>query len=264
MKKVMLFTFALMILSSCGFAQKPFEGYWEQTSTTNSTLPMQPKEEAKKQVTYYKSGKMKIQNLSDDKITIFRFDKDLVWEIDLKKNVYTEVTFAEMQAQMNQAKESMKEVQGELDSMSPEERKMMEKFMGKKLNSMLGDQGGMTITAQYTGEKKTINGHKCKRVLYYMNEEPFTTVWLTDKYFMANDFMDVYKKMGMVKGVFSESVRKIKGFPIQTDFSMDLGLGKIETTTLVTKIVIKSLPDNEFSLPKGLKKSKNKMMFQGR
>jgi hypothetical protein len=263
MKKLMFLMLILTMVSSAAFAGKVFEGYWEQTSVTKSTMPMQPEEETEKQVIHYKQGKMKIHDVDEGKVTIFRFDKELMWEIDLNRKSYSEVTFAGMQAQVDQAKESMKELQGELDAMSPEQRKMMEKMMGKKLKSMLGDDGGMqmSITAEYLGEKKTINGYACKKVQYYMNGEPFTTVWLTDKYYLEHDFMDVYHKMGMVKGEFSESVRKVRGFPIESDFKMKTGMGDIETRTTVTKIVTQSVPDSEFALPKGLKQSKKRMGF---
>lgn len=263
MKKFMLLMLILTMISSTAFAGKTFEGYWEQTSITTSTMPMQDKEEREKQVIHYKQGKMKIHDVDEGELTIFRFDKGLMWEIDLNSKTYNEVTFAEMQAQMDQAKESMKEIQGELDSMSPEQRKMMEQMMGDRLKSMLGDDGGMQmeITAEYTGEKKTINGYSCKKVKYYMNGEPFTTVWLTDKYHLGHDLMDIYQKMGLVKGELSESVRKVRGFPIESDFKMQTGMGDIETKTTVTKIVTKSLSDSEFALPKGLKRSKERMGF---
>ena len=94
MKKSMFLMLIVMMISSSAFAGKAFEGYWEQTSITKSTMPMQAKEEQEKQVIHYKQGKMKIHDVDEGKVTIFRFDKELMWEIDLKRKSYTEVTFA--------------------------------------------------------------------------------------------------------------------------------------------------------------------------
>lgn len=242
-------------------AQKKFEGYWEQESIRPQMgFGGKKSTSVEKEKTFYKSGKLKIENLSTGKTMIYRFDKELMWNIDTKKKTYSEITFAQMEAMKSSMSSAMQE---EMKKMSAEEKEMMQKMMGKKFNSLMGgDDGGLKVNAKKTGKTKTLLGQKCDHVVLSLNDSPMMEMWISDKYTMGQEYFELYKKMGMMKGEYSEDIKNIRGIPLESKASMDMGMGmgKIETSTTVTKIVPTSISDNEFDLPGGLKKMETESM----
>jgi hypothetical protein len=249
--------FVLSVINVNVFAQKKFEGYWESITKSNSTMAMVPKKDNEKQKSFYKSGKMKNLNLTDNKTMIFRFDKGLTWEINHNDKTYYEMTFEQMQAGMKNAKNKMAEAMKDMD---PQQKEMMKKMMGNKMGSMFGDSDTPMISFKNTSKKKTIKGYNCTLVLMYLGKDPMMEMWMTDKYNLGNDFVKIYQKMGVIKGNIPKN-SKLKGFPILTKTKIDMGMGKMESETTVTKIVKTSVSDKEFELPKGYKRLENKMDF---
>lgn len=241
------------------FGQKTFEGYLEQTTIRKSNMPMQPPKVTENEKIFYKSGKFKTSNLTTGKDMIFRFDKELAWTVDQKDKSYTEITFAQMQEGMDKMKSAMKE---QMKDMSPEQRQMMEKMMGKSIGKMFsGDEPAIEMSVKRTGKKKTILGYNCELVYLNLNDEPMMEMWITDKLSMGNDFLEVYEKMGFMKGKLSDEAKKINGIPLATKMTKDLGMGKMESETEVTKVVKTSVADNEFVVPKGYVKKESGMPF---
>ncbi len=262
MKKLLKnsFVFPLAIVFAFGvssnlLAQKKFEGYWEQESIRPEMgFGGKKTTSLEKEKTYYKPGKLKIENLTDGTVMIYRFDKELMWNIEKKNKTYQEITFAQMEAMKNSMSSAMQE---EMKKMSPEQKQMMEKMMGKKFKSMFGgDEGGLQIRAKKTGKTKTLLSQKCEQVILSLNNSPMMEMWISDKYTMGTEFYEIYQKMGMMKGEYSEDIKNIRGIPLESKSSIDvgMGMGKIETSSKVTKIVPKSLSDSEFDLPGGLTK----------
>ena len=252
---LLIVVFTLSLANTLALGQKRFEGYLEQTTIRKSDMPMQPPKVTEKEKVFYKAGKFKTKNLTTGKSMIYRFDKELMWTIDDKNKSYTEVTFAQMQEGMNKMRSAMKDV-------SPENRKMMEKFMGKKMGKMFGgDEGGMEISIKRTGKKKKIMGYSCEQVFMNMNDEPMMEMWITKKYSMGDDFLKVYQKMGFMKGDLPKDAEKIQGIPLVTSMKIDMGMGKMETETKVTKLVKTSVSDGEFEVPRGYKKKSSRMPF---
>ena len=246
-KCMLLFALLLVTVTCQSNAQKIFEGSWIQTSETKSSVPGAPAQDVKKQQVFFKADKMKTVDLNTGDMMILRLDKELMWNVNKAKGTYTEVKFSEVQS-------GMKEMQAEMKKMSAEERKMMKKMMGGKMNSIMGEEGKMNISIKKTGERKTIGGFKCKKYVYYLDNDPMVDFWMTDKYQLGSEFVEVYQKMGMFKGNITEESKKMKGFPIQTHSKIETGMGKFESVVTVTKITPKSISNSEFNLPKGLKK----------
>ncbi|MFZ5516092.1 MAG: DUF4412 domain-containing protein [Candidatus Zhuqueibacterota bacterium] len=241
--------------ASHGFAQKQFEGYWEQDAI-RPAMPFNTKSTTtEKEKTFYKTGKFKIENLTTGLIIIFRFDKEVMWTVDTKKKTYTEMTFAQMEAMKNSMASSMQE---QMKNMSDEQKQMMEKMMGKKFKSMMtGDPADLEIQVTKTGKSKTLLGYSCDEVLLKLNEEPMMEMWITNKFRMGQEYLDLYKKMGFMKGEYTDEVKKIQGIPLASKTTIDAGMGKMEVSTTVTKIVEQSVPNSEFDLPAGLKKTEH-------
>jgi len=251
----------IFIFANISFAQKAFEGYWEQTTTSKTPMKRTNEaEEVKNQKVFYKPGMMKIVELEEQDIIIIRLDKELSWYIDKKEVTYTEMKFSDVEEGMNQAKESMKQMQEQMKNMSPEERKMMEQMMGSKMAKMMGAGEGPQLSVKKTGEIQTVNGYKCNKVLLNSENEPLMTFWMTDKYQLGNEFMETYRKMGFFDSYIPAEMKEMKGFPIKTEMSMNTGFGNVETMTIVNKIVPQSVSTSEFELPKGLKKREMPMM----
>ncbi|HEX9974937.1 MAG TPA: hypothetical protein VGD14_22980 [bacterium] len=249
---------AIGLLAPGSFAQKKFEGYWEQQTVRKSTMPMQPKEAKENEKTFYKSGKMKMMNLTTGRTTIFRFDKELVWTVDEKKKAYEEMTFAQMQEGMDQMRSEMKK---EMKGMSAEEREMMEKMMGKKMGGLSDEGGEFEITVNRSGKKNKILDYNCEQVFLLLNNEPLMEMWVTDKFNLGTEFLDVYQKMGFMKGKLSDEAKKIRGIPLLTKMSMNMGMGKIDSESQVTKVVETSVSDSEFEVPGGYTKQKSQVRF---
>ncbi|MDZ7263540.1 MAG: DUF4412 domain-containing protein [candidate division KSB1 bacterium] len=245
--------FVMVLFNDNALAQKRFEGFWEQQSTRSSNLRGQPPSVIENEKVFYKPGKMKLDNLSTGKIMIIRLDKELMWNLDSKNKTYSEMTFAEMEQSMAQAQSAMKE---QMNQMDPEQRKMMEKMMGKKMSDMFGSEGGMEISLKRSGKKQQIMGYECEQVFMYMNNEPLLEMWMTEKYDLGTEFLELYHRMGLMKGKLSDDARKIHGISLLTKTAFDTGMGKLETTTKVTRIVPTSVSDSEFEVPRGYTKQK--------
>lgn len=248
----------LFCFNDASLAQKRFEGYWEQQATRVSNLFGQPSTVTENEKVFYKSGKMKLANLSTGKIIIIRLDKELMWNLDSKTKVYSEITFAEMEQNMAQAQSAMKE---QMKSMDPEQRKMMEKMMGKKMSGMSGAEGGMDITIKRSGKKQRVMDYDCEQVIMFLNNEPLLEMWMTDKYDLGTEFLELYHRMGLMKGKLSDEAKKIRGIALLTKTAFDAGMGKMESTTKVTKIVPAAVADSEFEVPRSYTKQKQGFEF---
>ena len=183
-----------------------------------------------------------------------------MWTVDNKNKSYTEMTFAQMQESMDKMKSVMKD---QMKDMSPEQRQAMEKMMGKNLGKMFGgDESSFDITVKRTGKNKTILGYNCEQIFLNLNNEPMMEMWVTDKLSMGTDWLEVYQKMGLMKGNLSDEAKKINGIPLVNKITMDLGMGKMESETEVTKVVKTSVSDSEFEVPKGYEKKNFGMQFK--
>ncbi len=251
--------FFLIFVNNQLLAQKGFEGYLEQTTIRTSNMPMQPPKVTENEKVFYQPGKYKVMNLTTGQVMILRFDKELSWSINHIDKSYTEITFTQMQEGMSSMKSAMKE---QMKDMDPEERKAMEKMMGKSLGKMFGnEESSFEMTVKRTGKNKTILGYNCEQIFLNMNDEPMIEIWVADKLSMGSEFIEVYEKMGFIKGKLSEEVKKIKGIPLASKMTIDMGMGKMESETTATKVEKTSIPDSEFEIPKGYTKKASGMPF---
>lgn len=256
---ILLLIFVLSGISTTLLAQQKFEGYWEQQTTRVSTMPMQPPKVTESEKTFYKPRKFKIMNLTTGKTTIIRMDKELMWTVDNNNKTYTEVTFAQMQDAMQSTRSALKE---EMKDMSPEEQKAMEQLMGKKLGPMFGEEATLDLSIERTGKQKTIMDYDCEQVILKLNTKPVMEMWLTDKYTMGTDFFELYQRMGLIKGKFNEEAKKVQGLPLASKVKIDIGMGKIESESLVTKLVATAVSNSEFEVLKDYTKKKMGMTFE--
>ncbi len=171
---------------------------------------------------------------SKEATSITRLDKELIWNIDNDKKTYTEMTFEQMKKLM-ESMSAMLSNPAKQDSL----RKAME-----KLNT--------TVDVQKTGEKKTIAGLECERMILSMKSEtmdasgkPVDTTWVKNDVWMTPlskvpaelyDFdTKMAEKMGLMEGgpmagllsqyadamkKLQDKLKELKGYPLASTFSI--------------------------------------------
>jgi GLPGLI family protein len=192
---------------------------------------------------------------SENQATIFRLDKEMIYQVDKQKKEYSEMTFAEFEAfakkTSSEMDTKMSAMKKQLEGMPPEQRKMMEKMMG---GAGIGAKTDAQIDVMKTTEKKTINGYSCIKYAMQENGKEIGSVWTTtavpDFNTMQKDIIEFAKRMAAqmpMKGAqIAAAMMKIGGFAIQTTI--------FGVTTMVTKLEKKSIPASEFEIPAGYKK----------
>ncbi len=254
-----IFMAAILVVSFADVDAQTFEGYLEQTVVIKSSMPMQPGQKTEQHKAFYKQGKFKSADLTNGEDMILRFDKELMWSINHKNKTYTEMTFADMQKGMKDMQSAFQE---QMKNMSPEERKAMQEMMGKGMGKMFSDQSSIEISLKRTGKTKTILGYDCEQVYFNLDDVPMMEMWVTTKLSMGTEWIDIYEKMGMMKFKISAEARKLRGLPLVSKVTTDMGMGKMETLTETTRVVKTSVADSEFEVPKGYKKQSMKMSFE--
>lgn len=103
-------------------------------------------------------------------------------------------------------------------------------------------------TIEYTAEKKTIAGYECTKAIVTSmmgkdaeKKEVKTTVWFTDKIKMPGN-SKAGKKNGMA------DLGDLKGYPMQTEMSMNQGGMELKMISTVTEVDTKPVDDKVFSV----------------
>jgi hypothetical protein len=168
--------------------------------------------------------------------SITRLDKELIWNLDSEKKTYTELTFEQMRKMM----ESMGSLGGLLTQAKADSlRKAMEKLSS-------------TVEVNKTGEKKTMSGLECERVILTMRSEIKDTIGnVTDTTWVKNDLwmapidkvsselrnfdLKMAEKLGFAEGgpmagllnqyadamkKLQEKLKELNGYPLASTFSI--------------------------------------------
>ena len=224
---------------------------WESTTT----LPIDSSKEIHS-VSYYLPHMMK--QTAEGNATIFRLDKDLFIRVDNKLKQYSEMTFAELESEAKQASGEldarMAEMKKRLESMPPEQRKMVEQMMGDRLK---GGSKDARVEVTKTSETKTISGYTCTKYVIKEDDKDFATIWTTAGISgfsaMKDDFKEFSQRiMSMLPSSgakIAAQMKQIDGFPIQSK------IGGMNIT--VNKIEERSIPASEFEPPAGYTKVKS-------
>jgi uncharacterized protein DUF4412 len=213
--------------------------YWESTSTGGPFGDGTSK-------TYAAPKKFKME--TGGEVMIFRLDQEKVYMVKPGSKTYSEMTFEEMEAVGQEMKAVMKK---QLENISPEQRKAMEKQIG----AILRDKPAK-VDVEKTPEKKDIAGRSATKHVVKEEGKETVTLWLTDdlKEFktLKADFAAVTKWMATVDpGAISvaAAAEKIDGFPLEIVVK-DLGAKQT-----VTKVEGRSVADSEFEIPADFKKT---------
>jgi hypothetical protein len=168
--------------------------------------------------------------------SITRLDKELIWTLDSDKKTYTEMTFEQMR-EMMKSMGSLGAIftQASADSL----RKAMEKLSA-------------SVDVNKTGEKKTISGLDCERVILTLRSEIVDsianvtdTTWIKNDIWMApadkvpselqNFDLKMAEKLGLTEGgpmagllnqyadamkKLQDKLKELKGYPLGSTFSI--------------------------------------------
>ena len=226
--------------------------YWE---ATRSGGMMGDKPEIDKM--YYMPGMFRTEVGNEEGVMIIRLDKQVMYNIDVKKKTYSEMTFADLEKMSKKAgakmDEAMSEMQKSLKDMPEEQRKMVEQMMKNRMPSKGEKAPKVDVTK--SGEKQTISGYACTKYIVREGGKDLLSLWTTKdvKGFegMRKDMEGFQKRMMSMDPRGGEGLAaamgKIDGFPIQTD--MPGGMKQ-----MVTKIERRSMRDDLFEIPAGYKK----------
>jgi hypothetical protein len=245
----------LVILLICVAAQAYSQLYTENVITGLGKEQMNTQ-------SYYMPKMFKMVHNNGDAM-IMRFDKELMISINNEKKEYSQMTFAELDAKINEVRSKLdtavQEMQKKMAELPPEQRKMMEQMMGKSLG--LGSSGGK-LEVKKSGESRTISGYACTKLAVTQDDKEILVLWTTKdiKEFASirNDYEQLAARMsslmasnnrlggGALAQAWPEAMKAIDGFPIQQE------MGGIKT--VVTKIEKKSTPASEFEPPTGYKR----------
>lgn len=198
---------------------------------------------------YYMPKMFKSVEDENGSVVIFRLDKEVLYTIHTKEKTYRQLTFAEMEGAMKKGGEKMDkkmaELQKQMESMPPEQRKMMEDRMGA---FMPGKDQKIDVIA--TGDRATISGFPATKYIIKRNGKEMLALWVTKELkgydAMRGDFDQFMKRsmrMSPIAKGMADAFTKVEGFPVQTE------IGQMKET--VTKIERRSIPSSEFDVPAG-------------
>ena len=235
-----------MIVLVIGFCLTPLlllaQGlYWEQT--TKVSMGGAPREMHTKG--YMKSMKLKTVGEEDSHVGIVRADKEMIYMVNPKEKTYSEMSFDDLEKQMAAASEEMKKAQEQLKDLPPEQRKMMEGMMG----GMMKD---VDYAVEKTGEKKTVAGYSCEKVLLKDGEKVAGTFWVTKDLGTMTEYAKDWSKLmdKIARGPMAKMLKKLSdlgGFVMESSMS--------GVSTMTTKLEKRSVSDGEFEVPEGYKKT---------
>jgi hypothetical protein len=225
--------------------------YWE----SQMSLPQGNMQQVLTQ-SYYRSKMFK--QTSEYGSMIFRLDREKMYMIDNQKKEYTELTFKQLEEITKKAnivmEQKLSELKEQMKGMQPEQQKAMQKALDEQ---GIGNKSRISVTK--TGESKKICGYSCVKYVLRQNNKDVGTVWTT------SNVKDYEKMKGEMKKVrervmaqipngiqIADAMQKINGFPMETSIS--------GTTTVVSKVEKKSIPESEFEVPAGYKKVDPQMM----
>jgi len=212
--------------------------------------------------------KERMRSNTGDHDTIFEYAAGRITQIDHKKKEYSEVTLAEMEAQMQRMAAEMEKASAQFQNMPPEIREKMEKMMG-------GGTGAVTVTK---GGTRKIAGYDTQQYTIAMGTNMKSEIWNTTalqfpvpeaelkKYASFASSMAPMANNPMFKGLakVTEEMKKIQGFSLARSTQLQI-MGKT-TATSSEAVEVKQgpVPASVFAVPAGYKKVDSPMAKMGR
>ncbi len=208
--------------------------------------------------------KTEIQGEKGYTTVIFRGDKQLFWLIDDKDKSYREMTKEDAERMAAKMKDAQAQMAESMKNMSPEQKAMMEKYMGGKMGAAAGsalpkyvkkasgEKAGKWTADRYEAPK----GKDGVRKLWTV---PQGTIGLkAEDVAVLKEMAKFFEKFGANKSDYFQFDRQdmgIRGIPVK---SLTIEGGKTTSSTILKEAGSKSFPSSAFDLPSGYSKKEMK------
>lgn len=216
----------------------PFAAGAEDLTVVSRVVP--PKGQPTTSTQYFSASKFRT---SDGRVdTIVDLESGRIVSLDHKKKTYYETSFEEIRAFFAQ-----------LESML-ESNPMLERMFGKATAAQVRD----------TGEKRTIAGYECHKLVVTMGEKMSFEVWATSQIKVPLEYYDaqkmLYATMGPMASRFEkmyDELKKIGGFTLATTIDSKVMGMQIHSESEAIEVKKGALPPDAFEVPSGYKKKKS-------
>lgn len=209
------------------------------------------------QVVYAQDGMLRIDKLDDAghirDITLIR--DGAIWNVEVAKRTFMKFDKNAMAAQQNEMSDRMKAA---MQNMPPERRAMLE----QRMKAMQQETHAYTLTD--AGRSEHVGAYSCQIWQAARDSKPIAEYCVAPKGSLAggDELVDAaHKASAVAVDIFSASPQlaramspvyalygKMNGFPVLT---RHISGGAAESETVVTGIEKKSLPADQFAIPKG-------------
>jgi hypothetical protein len=192
-------------------------------------------------VTTYMSGSAFKRSSSDGNDSIIRLDEGKMITVDNNKKTYSEVTFQELQAMMDQGGAAVQ-------NMPPEAAAAMQKMMG-------GANTPMSVTKAGAGEP--IAGYATEK--YVVTGPMAMEIWAAPDLKVPPQYYDALKaRMPRIPmfdlGKLYDEMKKINGYPLKQTTAMTMMNVVSKSAMVVTAVDKAPIPKTTFDVPAGYKK----------
>ena len=241
-----------VIMAFCG-CMLSADVMYEKTFTTTTTGELLPASEVHHRV-FIKGDAARVEmsiilseNIELTSVTIYRFDRGVVWNLDMDNKQYTETVLTDSLARSEQV---------------PRTQPLM-------------DDPEITVTE--TGATRTIVGKSCDEVIISMAElsdsvktELTITMWVTQELDSCEELIKFDRKRGEIDDLLSHpgngrvqttavrlpiETNTISGFPLQTSDRMTISSGDMsicmQSEYVFTKLDDKPISQMVFEIPPG-------------
>jgi len=211
--------------------------------------------------------KERVRHNRGDQDTIFEYGAGKMIHIDHKKKQYSEMTLAEMEAQMQRVAAEMEKMNAQFQNMPPAIREKMEKMMG-------GGSGAVTVTK---GATRKIAGYEAQLYTLAMGANMKMETWNTTalqfpvpeadlkKFASFANALGPMANNPMFKGVskLTDEMKKIQGFALASTTEVKMMGKSTITTSEATEVKPGPVPASIFAIPAGYKKVESPMARMG-
>jgi hypothetical protein len=187
--------------------------------------------------------------------------------VDDKRHQYREMTKEDLKKLAAQASDAVAKMQQKMQSMSPEQRAMMEKMMGNRIPGGLGAADKPdTWDSKDLGTTAMVEGRRCHNWILMRNGAPFQDLCVVPYETLPGkeDARKVFKELAEAFGDLAKSMpgsdhaakarAAINGYPARTRLYGADGQPR-GTETVLTKWVEESIPASTFEVPAGYTKA---------
>ena len=271
--KLIVLATVLTVLPSVGYAESY---YFERAITTEYSVGMSQKrisDTSDEQV--YASGKMmKVNQKGISRVQIIRVDRELIYDLNTSKKVYTEkgIRTEDLMQNQEQIQSSMVDPQRNLGMQSAREKMMMssagtdasqrsimQQMMIQNQVKMMSSrqvqdsvEQNIAVTLKWTNNTKKIKGYSCRRFKVAQGKKRLYEGWVTEQTGPQNYYSDFISANELIKGDLIAELKKVAGFPMLEKYKVQSGqaAGAIRTVK-VTLIENRPITPFEFEVPSG-------------